>query len=951
MEDFDQRRPDDEEDFSQLPDFDDVEETDDAPLVPPAGPGTATSMTGERPSILGDSPPGGHEIPSRPSILGDTETPRTGPPQRPSITGREKMPTPRKRRSASPTQPPDTTERKAAPESAPKSTPAQKLAPPKKSAPARKTTPAKKRAPTKRKASQKAAEPEWLKNLRKQMPPFADEILALLMIAIGLVSLLSLIGLASGDLADAWALFLARTMGIGAAIVPLAIFIAGALLLMPKLGVTVRINWLRVIAGELFFVTLLSYLHLVYPDPDPWAVALSGKGGGWIGWSISTLLRDSFGPTTSGFILLVLLVLTGGWTLGIGRRQVIKGLTWTRDGALAMAHNLEQSRRKPEPSRPTPQPEMAPVTVADSPDILPAFPGRPSIITGRTGAGATSTWAARRSPSITRTRVPSNNNEVAPEETPLVVAEEAPAEEDGKAANKKERRYNYTAEDLPDKKKLGRRSTVLPPLELLDETDFERPHADEINENAEIIEDTLADFDLTVQVVGVQAGPTVTQYAVQPFTEVEIDGETMVERVRVTRIASLDQDLALALSTARVRIEAPVPGHSYVGVEVPNDRPGIVSLRPVVESEQFYDIYSKSPLALALGRDVAGTPVATDLAQMPHLLIAGTTGSGKSVAISSMTTCLVANNSPYSLRLIMIDPKMVELVRFNGLPHLLGRVEVEMERIIGVLRWCTREMDRRYKVLEQAQARNIQIYNKRLGARKRKQHLPNIVVFIDELADLMSFIPDETERVLVRLAQMARAVGIHLVVATQRPSTDVVTGLIKANFPARLSFAVASSTDSRVILDATGAQQLIGRGDMLFMPPEAAGPQRIQGCFVSDGEMERIVDYWVKRQEAGRLPDEDEAPWERSLTKASIIGETDDMLEEAIELVQQEGEASASLLQRKLNVGFPRAARLMDALHELGIIGEEQAGGRTREVLIDPDADAFKRLYEERKDE
>lgn len=316
-----------------------------------------------------------------------------------------------------------------------------------------------------------------------------------------------------------------------------------------------------------------------------------------------------------------------------------------------------------------------------------------------------------------------------------------------------------------------------------------------------------------------------------------------------------------------------------------------------------------------------------------------------------MTTCLAANNSPYSLRLVMIDPKMVELIRFNGLPHLLGRVEVEMERIIGVLRWVTREMDRRYKMMEETQSRNIEIYNKQLGSRRWRQHLPYIVVVIDELADLMNHMPDETERLLVRLAQMARATGIHLVVATQRPSTDVVTGLIKANFPARLSFAVASSVDSRVILDSSGAQQLIGRGDMLFHPPEAMAPMRVQGCFVSDIEMERVVEYWVARQEAGKTPVEDEAPWERSLTKAAIVSDTDDLLERAVALVQQEGTASASRLQRKLNVGFPRAARLMDALHELGVIGDETSGGRTRNVLVKPDDDVFQDLHDKRSED
>jgi S-DNA-T family DNA segregation ATPase FtsK/SpoIIIE len=275
----------------------------------------------------------------------------------------------------------------------------------------------------------------------------------------------------------------------------------------------------------------------------------------------------------------------------------------------------------------------------------------------------------------------------------------------------------------------------------------------------------------------------------------------------------------------------------------------------------------------------------------------------------------------------------VELVRFNGLPHLLGRVEVQLDRIIGVLRWVTREMDRRYRLMEEAQARNIAAYNK---GRRRRNRLPYIVVLIDELAELMGEYPDETEHLLTRLAQMARATGIHLVVSTQRPSTDVLTGLIKANFPARVAFAVPSSVDSRVIIDAAGAEDLVGRGDMLFQAPDAMAPVRLQGCFVSDGEMERVVEFWRKTWE-----DEEEeiAPWERALTRAAVLDETDEMLEEAIRTVQREGEASASQLQRKLNVGYPRAGRIIDALHEMGVVGGDPGGGRPREVLIPPDVD------------
>ena len=322
-----------------------------------------------------------------------------------------------------------------------------------------------------------------------------------------------------------------------------------------------------------------------------------------------------------------------------------------------------------------------------------------------------------------------------------------------------------------------------------------------------------------------------------------IDGEAK-QKVRVAQIASLSRDLALALSADRLRIEAPVPGRPYVGIEVPNTRSAMVRLRPILESDAFNKI--NSPLAIALGRDVSGSPVVADLARMPHLLIAGTTGSGKSVCIAAITACLVMNNTPEDLRLVMADPKMVELVRFNGLPHLYGKVETEIERIMGVLRWTVAEMDRRYKLLEASRSRNIDSYNRKVRRRKGEQPLPQIVVLIDELADMMMTSPDQTEHNLVRLAQMARATGIHLVVATQRPSTDVVTGLIKANFPARISFAMASSIDSRVILDSVGAESLLGRGDMLYLAPEAPAPMRSQGVWVTDQEIERVITFWQK---------------------------------------------------------------------------------------------------------
>ena len=354
--------------------------------------------------------------------------------------------------------------------------------------------------------------------------------------------------------------------------------------------------------------------------------------------------------------------------------------------------------------------------------------------------------------------------------------------------------FQYDPEEDQKPAEQRERDERLPALDLLSSEQSSRPDERNINLTAGMIEKTLAEFGIPAKVVGFRVGPTVTQFAVEPgfMDKSVIDGEAK-QKVRVAQIASLSRDLALALSADRLRIEAPVPGRPYVGIEVPNSRSAMVRLRPILESDAFNKI--NSPLAIALGRDVSGSPVVADLARMPHLLIAGTTGSGKSVCIAAITACLVMNNTPEDLRLVMADPKMVELVRFNGLPHLYGKVETEIERIMGVLRWTVAEMDRRYKLLEVSRSRNIDSYNRKVRRRKGEQPLPQIVVLVDELADMMMTSPDQTEHNLVRLAQMARATGIHLVVATQRPSTDVVTGLIKANFPARISFAMASSID------------------------------------------------------------------------------------------------------------------------------------------------------------
>lgn len=498
----------------------------------------------------------------------------------------------------------------------------------------------------------------------------------------------------------------------------------------------------------------------------------------------------------------------------------------------------------------------------------------------------------------------------------------------------------------------------LPPLSLLNDTELNKPTEDEINANARIIENTLLEFDIDVEVVDARIGPTVTQYAVQPFREVTTDaGQIVTQRVRVNKIVSLANDLGLALAAKRLRIQPFVPGKSYMGIEVPNRQPSIVALRPLMELEIYARARSKIdpdtgerrevPLAFPLGRDVSGEPVITDLASMPHLLIAGTTGSGKSVCIAATVTALIMNNLPHRLKLILLDPKMVELTRFNGLPHLLGPVETDHERIIGVLRWATREMDRRYKLLEVESARNIEAYNRALGKERESEHLPYVVIMVDEIGDLMLSRPEEMERTVTRLAQMARAVGMHLMVATQRPSTDIITGLIKANFPARISFSVVSNTDSRVILDSPGAETLIGKGDMLYLAPDASTARRVQGAFITDEEVEAVMDYWKRwyaEQQAAGMPPPEVAPWERGMTRREALSETESMLEDAIEAVVRAGEASTSLIQRQLNIPFPRAAQIMDLLGQLGILGATREDGRTREVTLKPGTDPYRKL-------
>ncbi len=486
---------------------------------------------------------------------------------------------------------------------------------------------------------------------------------------------------------------------------------------------------------------------------------------------------------------------------------------------------------------------------------------------------------------------------------------------------------------------------ILPIVDEILEIGEDVPIDDEFDrQRAKTIEETLESFGAPARVVEINRGPTITQFGVEPDF---IESRGNRKRVRVSKIANLADDLALAMAATRVRVEAPVPGKGFVGIEVPNEETALVSLRDGITNHAFKRLDGRR-LRFALGQDVSGNAVAADLAAMPHLLIAGTTGSGKSVCVNSIIASLLMHNTPDELRMIMVDPKRVELTGYDGIPHLLAPVVVELDRVVGALQWVTREMDQRYEKFADVGARNLSDFNGQAevnGLRK----LPYLVVIIDELADLMMLAPDETERSITRMAQLARATGIHMVIATQRPSVDVVTGLIKANFPARIAFATASGIDSRVILDQPGAERLLGRGDMLFLAPDAPAPVRLQGVFVSDFEILSIVQYWRRQHgyvapnsvatAAGGHPDgiprnlplKQMEFWDADKLKPEE--DRDPLYDEAMDLIRRKGRASVSMLQRALRIGYTRAARLIDTLESNGIIGGATGGSAPRDVL------------------
>lgn len=712
------------------------------------------------------------------------------------------------------------------------------------------------------------------------------------LIVFGLLVLISMLtgqkGSFTKPIADAFKAF----AGIGAFLVPLIIFLIGLWLILRRVQTLPKLSGARLVGIILLVLGFFTFVNVVtsQTETDPYADRYSGTIG-----ALGRPLTSAFGTAGAVVVMIAWLLIAISLTLNLSIPEMVRRIQEKVRKERELTSKPAKTKTSVQFTQPQVDAELPadfnPLTVKRKPVIAqpPVKPLR---------------QPEQEKPVVSRPPVTGK-----PVRAALDTFTEQPKVDSGWVLPK--------VEDILD-----------PASEIVIKTGIDQ-------ERARIIEETLASFSAPVKVVDIQRGPTVTLFGVEPeYIETRL-GRT---RVRVSQITRLSDDLALALAAPRIRIQAPVPGKGYVGIEVPNIQISMVNLRECIQSEAFRKI--RSPLKLALGKDVAGKPIAADLTAMPHLLIAGTTGSGKSVCVNSILSCLLLTNSPAELRLILVDPKRVELTGYNGIPHLMAPVVVETEKVITALRWVQGEMEARYKKFFDSNVRNIAEYNK-----SHSEHLPYLVVVIDELADLMMLAPEETETSITRLAQLARATGIHLIIATQRPSVDVVTGLIKANFPARIAFAVASNTDSRVILDQPGAERLLGKGDMLFQAPDAPAPVRLQGTYVSDQEIQRLVENWrlagmeaspeMRTETAGKpVMVQQHVPLKQApLFDDPILSKEDPMLEKAIEIVRKEKRASISMLQRKMSIGYTRAARMVDALEEKGIIAPPQPNSQMREVL------------------
>jgi len=699
-------------------------------------------------------------------------------------------------------------------------------------------------------------------------PDLKRGIFIIFLLAFGAISLLSLFGLAEG-----LGVYLEKSMiflfGWGKWLFPLALIAVGLLMYHRDK------YWVRGASflGLIIFLIFFSALLHIMVDQDNWQAAIAqGAGGGYIGYGIITIFNKLMGFWASLIVVVCLILISLMLMLNATLESLIGRDSWFAK----MLYPINFLFNK--------------------------------IFGQKEGAEEKMEFD----------EVETEAEEIVEEETEEELGDSGfykhkikTAEENGQTIKPAE------AEGQGSGWKLSHIKIDLP-LDLLN-AKIGKPTAGDIKNNMLVIQHTLENFGIPVEMGEVNVGPTVTQYTLKP-----------AEGIKLTRLTALSNDLALSLAAHPIRIEAPIPGKSLVGVEVPNQTKAIVGLREVLAGEMFK--HRKSNSMIALGKDVAGKVWLDDLAKMPHLLVAGATNSGKSVCLNAIIVSLLYQNNPDDLRFIMVDPKRVELSVYNGIPHLLTPVITEVGKTINALKWCLNEMDRRFELLAKSGKRNIVGYNE-MG----KGKMPFIVFVIDELADLMVAAGRDVEASVIRLAQMARAVGIYLILATQRPSVDVITGLIKANMPARIAFSVASGIDSRTILDSLGAEKLLGRGDMLFTTAETSKPRRLQGAFVSDNEIRRIVNY-IKDSggEAQYIEGITDRQKVHGIAGVGLDGRTDDfdeLLEQAKELIINSGKASASYLQRRLSIGYARAARLLDLLEEAGIISQGN-GSKPREILI-----------------
>lgn len=775
--------------------------------------------------------------------------------------------------------------------------------------------------------------------------------------------------------------WLVQMTGWTAPLVALSTMLVGALLMLRAQLERLGSYWSAeaIVGAELLLLSLQVGTFLWMIDTVNWIPRVDGLNGGMVGWAIGTLLLAALGRWP-GFAVVLLLGAAGlyyimrytpliylipfvkhiftfrtreserGQQSHLQREQKSTGTTphtaqseWPAKGAQAMRYWLRVAKNQLIHMLPVPQAERE-----RNPSLPPKVDAANFVAPQRRRSGPQPTEQDPRVRMVRPTADEPPAQRIAPSHQQRDRADNVPvrrrtAAEAGASPQNTKKIAPLSKSQGPKKRTRKTKKVVnaiaplpagmAPSIELLN-ADQGLYEAVDMQQIQELIENTLEDFNVPVEVVHVESGPTVTQFGVAPLY-LERGGQR--RKVRVNRIVSLADDLALALAVPAVRIEAPVPGRPYVGIEVPNTEKVTVSLRGVIESAAFQKDGGRLPLPL--GRNTAGAGVVMDLTRAPHMLIAGSTGSGKSVCINTIITGLLMRYGPESLRFVMVDPKMVELPGYNGIPHMIGKVITEMDQVMGALTWMLLEMDDRYQAFKAVGVRNVEAYNALAGKKPKKGQepialLPYIVLIIDELADLMMTAADDIERQLCRLAQMARATGIHLIIATQRPSTDVVTGLIKANFPTRIAFSVTSQIDSRVILDTVGAERLLGRGDMLLMRPDMAKLQRIQGCLVTDPEINNVVAFWKDQVAADSPPTV--APWTGLLDQ---MDDEDGLIQDAIDVLRELDSCSTSMLQRKLKIGYPKAARLMEDLEKQGIVGPDMGGGQGREVLLKKEED------------